>query len=326
MHSLLGGSKANRGGGIVQIDNHIESGLDNNELLPQSVSSRINRDKQKKLPWTSSLNVNEWLLLKSLKLKPTGMVSGFAHFKLGLSLTDEMRMIASNGGSRSGYSSGGNFNNYGSYSYYDRDFSHEIKRYQETLRATCQKALDRLQEEARLHGAHAVVGVKVVPHWPAKGEFQIEYQAIGTAVIMEGYEAVEAPILCTTSVIEFAKLIEAGTMPMGIALGLGVYFNATSYQAKWQSQSWGNQEIKEYANATYAARNIAFRHMQSDAAEAGGAGVLGYHTEMHVHELEVEHGDNDRRVDHVIEYKCLGTIIGAVEDNKPAIKMVMEMA
>jgi uncharacterized protein YbjQ (UPF0145 family) len=332
LHSLLGGSAAQRGGGVTSIHNTIDSGLDSGQLLPLSVTERIAREKQQSLPWTSNLTVSEWLLLKSLKLKPTGMVSGFAHFKLGLSLKDEMAAIASSGQYRGGYSRGNSLSPYSNTSgarysgFYDCDFSREISRYQDTLKATCQKALDRLQEEARLHGAHAVVGVKVIPRWPSRAEFQIEYIATGTAVVMEGSEPVDKPMLCTTSVIEFAKLIEAGTMPMGIAIGLGVYFNASSYNAQWKSVSWNNQEIKEYANATYAARNIAFRHMQSDASDAGGAGVLGYHTEMHVHELEVEHGENDSRLDHVIEYKCIGTVIGSVEKDKPVIKTVMEMA
>jgi uncharacterized protein YbjQ (UPF0145 family) len=250
---------------------------------------------------------------------------GCAHYHIGYSMKDYMsNMTTSSYNSNNGLNNNLLNNNLNFYVTYN---SQELKAYSETFRDTCRKALKRLQKEAALHQAHAVVGVKLVPKLPNQQSHQIEFEAIGIAVKLEEHEPPKKPMLCTTSMIEFAKLLQAGTMPVGVALGVGIYYAASSYQAQYQ-QGWlsKNSEIKEYSDALYQTRNIALRHLEQDIRRLGGESVLGYYTDFSVEEFEVENGQNDQRKDHILQFLCLGTVLAEADHvDIPKIKMILDL-
>ncbi len=82
-------------------------------------------------------------------------------------------------------------------------------------------AIDRLRSEAALMGANAVVDVTLkVTRMPDTGnEDHMDFGVLGTAVRLEGFPESPNPALATVSALEFARLLESGIVPVGIAIG-----------------------------------------------------------------------------------------------------------
>jgi uncharacterized protein YbjQ (UPF0145 family) len=312
--------------GIIALDN---------AKLPPYVAERIATQREGNLPWTSAASVNDWLLLRSLDLQPLGLVRGCSYYQIGFSIQNHIARIDKG----SSYS-------YGS-------CSQELPEYGEVIRKACHLAFERLRDEAKLHGANAVVGVKLIPKMPDENDKIVEFEATGTAVKLKDQgDAPEQPVLCTTSVTDFAKLLQAGSMPVGIALGVGVYYAQTNlstlannYNANGYNQNFGNnnqsfnvsvggfqignrlignQEIPSYSNAIYHVRNIALRHMEEDVRRIGGSGVLGGFTDFSVEEFEHPQYGDEETLEHILKFICLGTVLGTVNQYmRPKVKSIM---
>lgn len=293
--------------------------------LPQYLKTRIEEQKRGQLPWTSTASVNDWALMHQLQLKPLGLVTGCSHYYIGYSIKNHMSNISNNSGTVAKLPWQNQFNNPNSSL---GIFSQEIKEYSSAFREACELALQRLQEEAELHGAHAVIDVKLEHKLPSSKSHIVEFNAIGTAVLLTGYKKLGPPLLCTTSMIEFTKLLRAGTLPLGLALGVGVFYASTTrYTQRQQSLlNYKNTEISEFSQDIYRARNIAVRYMLADAAQLGGAGVLGYYTNFSTQEMEKEHGEDDSRTDHILQYLCLGTVIAKHDETElPDIELTLNL-
>ncbi len=57
-----------------------------NGQLPDYVISRLTAEKNQELPWTSTLSVNDWYLLKQYQMQPLGAVKGTASYHLACSI------------------------------------------------------------------------------------------------------------------------------------------------------------------------------------------------------------------------------------------------
>ena len=298
-------------GNLSNRDREAIMALDSGDL-PAYLKDRISVQRHGDLPWTSSVSINEWLLLKSLGLKPLGLVQGSIEYHLGLSLRGEAEYLQQTTTRMNSVR------------------SHELIEYSGAIRAAYHKAIVRLQEEARLHGAHAVVGVKFDYDLPNESSGYIRCNISGTAVSLANHKLSEDPVICTTSVIEFAKLLQAGTMPVGIGIGVGAYYCHTTYRNEMQNFSFGggyrNNEIKDFSDAIYHVRNIALRHLEADVRAIDAGGVLGYDTQFSVMEFELEDLNDAKRTEHILSYVCVGTVLEAAERIvMPKIKLQMNI-
>jgi uncharacterized protein YbjQ (UPF0145 family) len=96
-------------------------------------------------------------------------------------------------------------------------------------------ALGRLQQEAAILGAHAVIGVELtVRGYEWSGEL-MEFTAIGTAVRLPKAAAAAPPVITHLTAQELYKLELAGFWPRGIAMG-----NCTWYDRHADCASDGN--------------------------------------------------------------------------------------
>jgi uncharacterized protein YbjQ (UPF0145 family) len=159
-----------------------------------------------------------------------------------------------------------------------------------------------------------VVGVKIeqgVHDWAAGA---IEFIAIGTAVRLP--QALADPsgqaVLSDLSGQEYVLLCEAGVRPVGIAAHTSVHYVPASRQTQ-QAQgsmwgSWANQELVDFSQGVYEAREKALGFVAAQVQNLGGDGVIGVSLREHSRTHEVRRGMYDSK-DLEVTFHVMGTVI-----------------
>jgi len=174
------------------------------------------------------------------------------------------------------------------------------------------RALGRLAEEAALAGCHAVVDVTFDDR---RHEFlgdEIEILVNGTAVVLDGAPpATEGkPVLTDLSLPDFVLLRRAGYDPVGVVAATSVIYvipGAATRRLTTALFSFAqpNQELADYTQGLYAAREQALMRANNEAWRSGATSVVGLSTARHVAVREVDH--NGKREDLIVTYHVLGT-------------------
>ncbi len=169
-------------------------------------------------------------------------------------------------------------------------------------------ALDRLRLEAGLMGANAVVDVTLrVRRMPGtENEDHMDYGVTGTAVRLDGLAASSNPALATVSALEFARLLESGIVPVGLAIGAHYdWFVASGYSTANTASFW-NQEITPLSSFLTRVRRQALQELRDDGVRLG-SGVLAHtqHTELY----RVEPDENNPYPRFLARYIALGTAV-----------------
>jgi uncharacterized protein YbjQ (UPF0145 family) len=168
-------------------------------------------------------------------------------------------------------------------------------------------AIDRMTTECAGLGGHGVVGVLL-----SRGSFPLggtQFEAIGTAVRAPGApHGPQVPFTCDLSGQDFAKLIMAGWVPAGLALGISIGSRhddrRTTRQTRWRS---GNVEVAGWTELVSQARHDARRQLESDVKRLGADGVVIAAIEMRVRERDCPVTVGRR--DHIVEATLIGTAI-----------------
>ncbi len=173
------------------------------------------------------------------------------------------------------------------------------------------RAFARLEQEAALVGADAVVGVRLTTGSHDFAVGAIEYVAVGTAVRLDGGERPERPALTDLSGQDFWKLSRAGYRPLGVVGASTVHYVVPGW-ATQQAQSgfaagWVNQELRDFTRGVYDARETAVGRMTAEARQQGAAGVVGVSISHHIEQRESRGGAG--RSDLVVTFHVLGTAI-----------------
>jgi uncharacterized protein YbjQ (UPF0145 family) len=230
--------------------------------------------------WESSLTCGEFAAVRSVGFEPVGQVFGAAVYAAGASVS-----------SCPGFGQGrpGSF-----------------RPLVEAMYQARHTALDRMTAECAHVGGHGVVGVRLT-----RGSFQLgghEFTAIGTAVRAPGAVSGRAPFTCDLSGQDFAKLIMAGWVPTGLALGvwIGSWHDdrMTARQARWRS---GNAEVAGWTKLVNQARQHARRELQSDVSRIGAEGVVIAAMQLRVSQRDCPAVVGGR--DHIAEATLIGTAI-----------------
>jgi len=242
--------------------------------------------------WGSSLTSGEFAAIRATGFEPVGQVFGAAVFAAG-SFTGADCPGTGSSGPRvqvSGRAGPGSFG--------------PLVRAMYQARHT---ALDRMTAECAALGGHGVVGVRL-----SRGPFTLgglEFTAIGTAVRAPGVPAgLRTPFTSDVSGQDFAKLVTAGWVPAGFALGISVGARhddrATNRQARWIS---GNAEIAGWAELVSEARRDARRQLERDVTRLGAEGVVIAAMELRVRSRDCPAAVGRR--DHIVEATLTGTAI-----------------
>jgi uncharacterized protein YbjQ (UPF0145 family) len=179
-------------------------------------------------------------------------------------------------------------------------------------------AFDRLRQEAVLAGGHAVVGLKVqigAHDWLAGA---IEYLLSGTAVrdpeLGEG-----ETVLTSLSFADYRQLRLAGYRPTGLHGSSGVFYVVSSWGQQMAQSGWGswsNQELPEFTQGLYDAREVVLERVSQEAARGGAGGLIGVGINYGVREVETDRRGSSR-TDLIVSMHVLGTAIVEHEPSAP---------
>lgn len=241
--------------------------------------------------FTSDLSVGEFALVDAIGLRPLTQVMGSSIYHVGW----QQRPGAF------GMQMGG--------------ISQELTVVSQAWNTARLRAFARLEQEAKLVGADAVVGVRLTVgrhDWAAGA---IEYVAVGTAVRSEGVVHAERPALTDLSGQDYWKLWQAGHRPLGVVGASTVHYVVPGFatqrvQSVGFSASWVNQELTDFTRGVYDARETALGRMTAEARQQGAAGVVGVSISH-----EIEQREAGGRRDLVVTFHVLGTAIGERGDD-----------
>jgi uncharacterized protein YbjQ (UPF0145 family) len=278
--------------------------------LPAEATDRLGRQNAGQLPWTSTLTVPDFLVVRHLGLKPLGQVMGSSVMHIG-------------------------FNPQWVYGAWQNG---DVRAVSRAMTEARELALERLRQEAAALGAHGVVDVRlkgVHPHW---GDKLVEFQATGTAVSLPGEPLPKQIFLGQVSAEDTEKLWDAGYLPMNVVLSTTAYYVLTDWVSNRQQMSWANVEIESFSRAIYEARAFVVGGMRAAARDVGADGVLGAEWSMEVEEFEVErpaygmgwgggygmggmggYGEVQEMefTDHILYMTVMGTAIGRMNKARP---------
>jgi uncharacterized protein YbjQ (UPF0145 family) len=178
-------------------------------------------------------------------------------------------------------------------------------------------ALGRLEQEAKLVGAHGVVGVRFTRRGYEWGSNLLEYTAIGTAIKLPNNPLPNQPFLSDLSGQEFWTLLQAGYYPAGVVTGYCSYYVSLGSNLTRQIKGfWNggrNQEIAPFTQGLSTARHLAMQRVSDMARKQKAIGVVGMHIEnsRQVSEYETEGGN--KFMDLYVHFAVLGTSIVEVK-------------
>jgi len=244
------------------------------EGVPESGRARMERMKTAVASgfFTSDLSVNELLLVKQSGFEPLGLVLGSSIYHIGFQQASWSR-------------------------------NQEMTVLTQAMYHARELAMTRMEEEADQVGADGVVGLRLDIGRYEWGADLAEFIAVGTAVKHRGGELHRAPngrpFVSDLSGQDFATLLRTGYRPVGMAIGNCVYHVAhQGLRAAWK-QIGRNQEMPNYTQALYEARELAMGRMEAEAHELQAGGIVGARV------VERSHGWGS----HVIEFFAVGTAV-----------------
>jgi uncharacterized protein YbjQ (UPF0145 family) len=185
------------------------------------------------------------------------------------------------------------------------------------------RALGRMAEEARLLGAHAVVGVRLgMRGYEWAGELS-EFTAVGTAVRVNG-PVPERPALSNLSVQELYKLELAGLWPIDVVMGNSAW---RDMHADCRADGrWLNMELPLHTACIDNARSAAQERFKKAIVRANAHGVVAVTVERRFHESEWE-ANNSSHTEFKAEVVLLGTAVARLREPRlPRPRLVLDLA
>ena len=134
-------------------------------------------------------------------------------------------------------------------------------------------ALERIGQEAIAAGANAVVDVRMRTTRLGIGA-SMDFTLVGTAVRLDGLPPSSHPVIATVPALEFVRLLEAGIVPVGIAVGAHYeYIDGLTFQQP--NVLMGNQQLTTLSHFWERVRRSAHAELRRNTA-AQGDGVLAH--------------------------------------------------
>ena len=277
------------------------------EELPAVAEARM-AEIRRSGTWGSALTSDEFAAIRSVGFAPVGQVLGACVYNIGYT---------------GGYNCPGAW---GSWGYIPARTTTQVSGRGGTgsfgplvqaMYDARHKALDRMTTECEELGGHGVVGVRLtIGPFPAGG---LEFKAIGTAVRAPGVPPMaewhklpsgrhRTPFTSDLSGQDFAKLITAGWVPAGLALGISIGSRhddlPTARQTRWTS---GNAEVAGWTYLVNSSRHDAREQLELDVRRLGAEGVVIAGLSMQVRQQDCPAAVGRR--DHVVEATLVGTAI-----------------
>lgn len=199
-------------------------------------------------------------------------------------------------------------------------------------------ALDRIRREAAAAGANAVVDVRMRTLRHTFGA-SMDFTLIGTAVKIDRLPPSPDPVVATVPALEFVRLIEAGIVPVGIAVGAqyewmdntgwgggGGGWSSGWSGPTWNTQSvlrsWNSQPLYELTDFWEGIRRAAHAELRRNVAPMGN-GVLA-----HIQFGEIIKQERDKQPPNFLgRHIVIGTVVDTPRraELSPDIEPVVDM-
>jgi uncharacterized protein YbjQ (UPF0145 family) len=229
--------------------------------------------------FTSDLSVSEYALLGEAGFEPLGFVVGSSIYHVGIQVARW-------------------------------NTNRELDVLTQAMYSARELAMSRMQAEADHLGADGIVGVHLKLQMYAWGQDVLEFGATGTAVrALEANGAHRTPagraFTSDLSAQDFYRLLAAGSVPVAFVLGTCVYHIAHQGVIQSLRQVGRNQEMPQFTQGVYQARELALVRMQSEAATAQASGIVGVSVVVQSHAWGA----------HATEFLATGTAIRRLSDD-----------
>ena len=246
--------------------------------------------------WGSTLSADEFAAVCGVGFEPVGQVFGACVYNIG---------YVGAAGCAGGWSSG-ELGQTGPLTRVSGQGGFAVRPMVQAMYEVRQKAIGRMTAECAALGGHGVVGVLLT-----FGEFPfggLELQVIGTAVRGAGAPAPPRPFSSDLSGQDFAKLIRAGWVPAGVAVGISVGARHDDGQTSTATARGApNAEVDGYTELVSVTRQDARAQLAADVARMGAEGVVVSAIDLSIHDRECSSRQYTR--DHFAEVSIIGTAI-----------------
>ena len=231
--------------------------------------------------WVSNLSVNELSLIRRAGFYPLGQVMGCSAYHVGFQWPPGMF----------GYPQ-----------------SVELETLTKAHLHARDLAIERLLFEAKLLGAHGVVGVRFDRQALDSGGL-LDFNVIGTAVRMEGAPPTETPFTSDLTGEEVYQLWTAGYRPVGFAYGNCYWYEVASWNTRMATDGglfggWSNEELPDFTKAVASTRDTAVGRMEAECRKMGADGVVGVQIDRQIQTVL-----KDNRHDLTVHMQVTGTAI-----------------
>jgi uncharacterized protein YbjQ (UPF0145 family) len=165
-------------------------------------------------------------------------------------------------------------------------------------------AMARMRAEADQLGADGIVGVDLRMQSHGWGHDVLEFLATGTAVrSLASAGAHRAPdgraFTSDLSAQDFYLLLTTGAVPVTFVLGTCVYHIAHQAALQALRQSGQNQELAQFTQGIYEARELSLARMQAEATQVQASGIVAVKA----------HVANHAWGEHATEFLATGTAV-----------------
>ena len=261
--------------------------------IPLAAEERIRELAGGGTAFTSGLSVADFALSRLDGVRPICQVMGSSVYKVGWQ----------NFPWSSGWSGGGGLT--------------ELRQLTDAWNHARSLALGRLEQEAKLAGCHAVVDVTFAGNRHEFLNDEIEIVVNGTAVHLP--EGGDAPVLTDLSLPDYTLLRRGGYRPVGVVASTSVFYIVASWQTQRATTGWSryqpNQELVDFTQGVYAAREMAIARATEQAQRLGAGGLIGVQVEHDIGIREVDNGG--KREDLIVTFHILGTAIAPAGEHLP---------
>jgi uncharacterized protein YbjQ (UPF0145 family) len=257
-----------------------QQGQDESIWEPQAADSRLAQTAgaDPSGVFTSDLSVSEYVLLGEAGFEPLGFVVGSSIYHVGLQVGRWGR-------------------------------NQELQVLTQAMYNAREFAMARMRAEADHLDADGIVGVQLRMQMYAWGQSCLEFVATGTAVRhLAGHGGHRAPdgrsFTSDLSAQDFFRLLAAGAVPVAFVLGTCVYHIAHQTMMQTLRQAGQNQEMLQFTQGVYEARELALSRMQAEAAQVKSSGIVGVTVDVKNHVWG----------EHATEFLATGTAVRRLAD------------
>jgi uncharacterized protein YbjQ (UPF0145 family) len=128
------------------------------------------------------------------------------------------------------------------------------------------------------------------------------------------------PVLTDLSMPDYELLLRGGYEPVGVVASTSVFYVVPGYRTRRATNSFmgwaGNQELTDFTQGVYEAREMALGRATTQAERLGAGGMVGVQIDHDIHTREVDQ-NNSKRTDLVITFHVLGTAIAPHGEHRP---------